>query len=319
MSSQLQLSTKSTSFPIAVSRMLSPHLPDVVTLDLIDEFVKKSALHPKLQPFFERIDSRILRQKLASFLCHILGGLACDWKRMERAHKHVPIKEEHFDALLAVLSEVLDDVNKLGNRKVPWKFKIRTLHEAEKCRPRIMASSSLSKCNRLSIFPMDDVSTLSGGGGGGDDVSLSMRRQVQFTIDMPPTPHLPHSSSTFRHERVTVQNQFSRESLLDRSFKPPETVYFEHNLGLPTVEVGGDDDDDDEEEDRVNEDYLTYGARVQKSINKKKTASFSTSTPSNTTSASTNTALSRSLPDPTPWYNVRTPGRIRRFSQCSQS
>lgn len=116
---------------------LTPMLDDSVVVFVVDEFLAGALQHPKLRPFYLRIDRLILRQKLSAFICELFGGKHYDRERMAKAHRILKLRDDHFDAVMEVLDKVFD-MERDGIRLVSWKMKVAALRDAEELREEII-------------------------------------------------------------------------------------------------------------------------------------------------------------------------------------
>jgi hypothetical protein len=130
----------STTIPLAspvASHTLSPLLDDTSILIIIDHFLAAALTHPALTPFYTQIDRRILRHKLAGFICQLFGGLPYNKAAMQRAHHKLSLDNTHFDAVMEVLDRVFD-IEVDGKRVVSWRMKVMAMREAEELRHEII-------------------------------------------------------------------------------------------------------------------------------------------------------------------------------------
>lgn len=78
----------------------------------VDIFYQKVMADPRINHFFTTVDMprQIAKQKV--FLTYAFGGAPnYSGKSMREAHKHLPLKEEHFNAVAGHLQATLQELN----------------------------------------------------------------------------------------------------------------------------------------------------------------------------------------------------------------
>lgn len=78
----------------------------------VDIFYKKVLADPLLSPFFENIDMPRQIGKQRAFMAYVFGGPnEYTGRDMREAHKHLDLKEAHFQAVAGHLQSTLQELN----------------------------------------------------------------------------------------------------------------------------------------------------------------------------------------------------------------
>ncbi|HUF70922.1 MAG TPA: group 1 truncated hemoglobin [Longimicrobiales bacterium] len=79
---------------------------------LVSDFYDRVLESESLAPYFDGIDMRRLIDHQTKFISSVTGGPASFTDaHLERSHRHLQIRPEHFDEMSQVLVETLEDAN----------------------------------------------------------------------------------------------------------------------------------------------------------------------------------------------------------------
>ena len=94
------------------SKLFKKKKKQSVFLALIEEFYDKVFADKELAPFFEGVDKEVLITKMVGFI-EFAAGESDEYKGKDlyEAHKHLPIKEHHFNKVAGYFLAAMDKVN----------------------------------------------------------------------------------------------------------------------------------------------------------------------------------------------------------------
>jgi len=75
----------------------------------VDLFYDKVLADNRIKHFFDKVDTRRLREKQRDFLTYACGGsVTYESDHLREAHRHLDLKEEHFVAVVGHLKDTFE-------------------------------------------------------------------------------------------------------------------------------------------------------------------------------------------------------------------
>ncbi len=83
----------------------------------VDSFYDRVLADSRIKHFFDRIDTKCLRDNQRDFLSYACGGpVTYDSDKLREAHRHLDLKDEHFDAVVEHLKTTLEEIGQRNAR-----------------------------------------------------------------------------------------------------------------------------------------------------------------------------------------------------------